>query len=306
MAYTNFQQIIDEIQRSSLTKRLAVAAAHDEQTLEAVFRARRDRIVEPLLFGEPEKIKAISRKLGESIADEAIFPAVDDAEAARLAVAAIRDNRSDILMKGKLDTAVILKAVVNREHGLGKDRIMSMLVFHEMPSYPKLLAVTDGGMCLYPTLEEKKQILINAVEMMTLMGYKNPKVGVLAAIEKVNPKMPETVDADQLKQMNIRGEITDCIVEGPISYDLAMSRESAAIKGFSSPVVGDIDLLVVPEITTGNVLGKCLVYSAGAKMAGIVVGARVPIVLTSRGARSEEKYRSLVLAALADRCYDEA
>ena len=117
-------------------------------------------------------------------------------------------------MKGKLDTAVILKAVVNREHGLGKDRIMSMLVFHEMPSYPKLLAVTDGGMCLYPTLEEKKQILINAVEMMTLMGYKNPKVGVLAAIEKVNPKMPETVDADQLKQMNIRGEITDCIVEG--------------------------------------------------------------------------------------------
>ncbi|MGI6326204.1 MAG: phosphate acyltransferase [Saccharofermentanales bacterium] len=306
MAYTNFQQIIDEIQRSSLTKRLAVAAAHDEQTLEAVFRARRDRIVEPLLFGEPEKIKAISRKLGESIADEAIFPAVDDAEAARLAVAAIRDNRSDILMKGKLDTAVILKAVVNREHGLGKDRIMSMLVFHEMPSYPKLLAVTDGGMCLYPTLEEKKQILINAVEMMTLMGYKNPKVGVLAAIEKVNPKMPETVDADQLKQMNIRGEITDCIVEGPISYDLAMSRESAAIKGFSSPVVGDVDLLVVPEITTGNVLGKCLVYSAGAKMAGIVVGARVPIVLTSRGARSEEKYRSLVLAALADRCYDEA
>ncbi len=306
MAYTNFQQIIDEIQRSSLTKRLAVAAAHDEQTLEAVFRARRDRIVEPLLFGEPEKIKAISRKLGESIADEAIFPAVDDAEAARLAVAAIRDNRSDILMKGKLDTAVILKAVVNREHGLGKDRIMSMLVFHEMPSYPKLLAVTDGGMCLYPTLEEKKQILINAVEMMTLMGYKNPKVGVLAAIEKVNPKMPETVDADQLKQMNIRGEITDCIIEGPISYDLAMSRESAAIKGFSSPVVGDVDLLVVPEITTGNVLGKCLVYSAGAKMAGIVVGARVPIVLTSRGARSEEKYRSLVLAALADRCYDEA
>ncbi len=306
MAYTNFQQIIDEIQRSSLTKRLAVAAAHDEQTLEAVFRARRDRIVEPLLFGEPEKIKAISRKLGESIADEAIFPAVDDAEAARLAVAAIRDNRSDILMKGKLDTAVILKAVVNREHGLGKDRIMSMLVFHEMPSYPKLLAVTDGGMCLYPTLEEKKQILINAVEMMTLMGYKNPKVGVLAAIEKVNPKMPETVDADQLKQMNIRGEITDCIVEGPISYDLAMSRESAAIKGFSSPVVGDVDLLVVPEITTGNVLGKCLVYSAGAKMAGIVVGARVPIVLTPRGARSEEKYRSLVLAALADRCYDEA
>ena len=306
MAYTNFQQIIDEIQRSSLTKRLAVAAAHDEQTLEAVFRARRDRIVEPLLFGEPEKIKAISRKLGESIADEAIFPAVDDAEAARLAVAAIRDNRSDILMKGKLDTAVILKAVVNREHGLGKDRIMSMLVFHEMPSYPKLLAVTDGGMCLYPTLEEKKQILINAVEMMTLMGYKNPKVGVLAAIEKVNPKMPETVDADQLKQMNIRGEITDCIVEGPISYDLAMSRESAAIKGFSSPVVGDVDLLVVPEITTGNVLGKCLVYSAGAKMAGIVVGARVPIVLTSRGARSVEKYRSLVLAALADRCYDEA
>ncbi|MGI6333205.1 MAG: phosphate acyltransferase [Saccharofermentanales bacterium] len=306
MAYTNFQQIIDKIQRSSLAKRLAVAAAHDEQTLKAVFRARRDRIVEPLLFGEPEKIKNILRKLGESIADEAIFPTFDNAEAARLAVAAIRDNRADILMKGKLDTAVILKAVVNKKKGLGKGRIMSMLVFHEIPSYPKLLAVTDGGMCLYPTLAEKKQILINAVEMMTLMGYKNPKVGVLASIEKVNPKMPETVDADRLKQMNIRGEITDCIVEGPISYDLAMSRESAAIKGFVSPVVGDVDLLVVPEITTGNVLGKCLQYSAGAKMAGIVVGAQVPIVLTSRGALAEEKYRSLALAAMADRCCDEA
>lgn len=301
MAYNNFNQIIDKIQSESLTKRLVVAAAHDEHTLEAVFQARRDRIVEPLLIGDADKIRAIVRALGDVIDDDCVINAKDDAEAAFLAVQAIRDNRADILMKGKLDTSVILKAVVNKVHGLGKGGIMSMLVFHEMPSYPKLLAVTDGGMCLYPSLEDKKQIITNAVDRMVSMGYDTPKVAVLAAVEKVNPKMPETVDADQLKQMNISGEIKNCIIEGPISYDLVMSRESADIKGFDSPVVGDADLLVVPNITTGNVLGKCLQYSAGAKMAGMIVGAQVPIVLTSRGASSEEKYLSLVLSAMVER-----
>lgn len=298
MSYKNFDELIGAIQSNATIKRLVVAAAQDEHTLEAVFRARRDKIVDPYLIGDADKIRAIIQNLGEELPANHIIPAANEVEAAKMAVDAIRANKADILMKGKIETADLLRAVVNKEFGLRTKGIMSMVVFHEMPSYHKLLAVTDGGMVMYPNLEEKKHLVLNAVDTMVSMGYDCPKVAVLAAVERVNPKMPETVDAEQLKLMNRRGEIANCYIEGPISYDIAMSEESARIKGFSSPVVGDADLLVVPNITTGNVLGKCLQYSAGAKMAGIIVGAQVPIVLTSRGASSEEKYLSLALAAM--------
>lgn len=202
-------------------------------------------------------------------------------------------------MKGKIQTADLLRAVVNKENGLRTGKVMSHIVIHEIPTYHKLLAVTDGGMMMYPNLDEKKQIIENAVSTFLALGYENPKVAVLAAVETVNPKMQESVDADMLKKMNIKGEIKNCIVEGPISYDLTMSKESASIKGFVSPVTGEADIIVVPNITVGNILGKSLVYSAGAKMAGFIVGAKVPIVLTSRGSTSEEKYLSLALSASA-------
>jgi len=176
---------------------------------------------------------------------------------------------------------------------------MGQIVLHEMPSYHKLLAVTDGGMMLCPTLEEKKQLLESSVDTLIAMGCGEPKVAVLAAVEKVNPKMQDSVDAALLKEMNVNGEIKNCIVEGPISYDLIMSRESARIKGYESPVSGDADIIIVPNITVGNVLGKSYVYNAGAKMAGFVFGAKVPIVLTSRASSAEEKYLSLVLSASA-------
>lgn len=150
---------------------------------------------------------------------------------------------------------------------------------------------------LYPDLEGKVHILENAVSFYHKMGYTSPKVAVLAAVETVNPKMQETVDAHALKMKNIEKEICGCLIEGPISYDLALSRESAAVKGYESPVSGDPDILLVPNITAGNLIGKTLIYSANAKMAGIVIGAKVPIVLTSRGATMEEKYLSLALAA---------
>lgn len=298
MSYQNFAELIGTIQSNSTVKRLVVAAAQDEHTLEAVFRARRDKIVDPYLIGNPDKIREIMNTLGESLPADHIIAASSETEAARIAVDAIRAGKADILMKGKIETADLMRAVINKEQGLRTKGIMSMVVFHEMPSYHKLLAVTDGGMVMYPNLDEKKMIVINAVDTMVSMGYDCPKVAVLAAVEKVNPKMPETVDADLLRQMNRRDEISNCVIEGPLSYDIVMSPESAAIKGFHSPVVGDADLLVVPNITTGNVLGKCLQYSAGAKMAGIIVGAQVPIVLTSRGASSEEKYLSLALSAV--------
>lgn len=202
-------------------------------------------------------------------------------------------------MKGKLQTADLLKAVVDKEKGLRTGNVISHVAILEIPAYRKLIAVTDGGMVMYPNLDEKKQILENSVNVFLAMGYECPKVAVLCAVETVNPKMPETVDADTLKNMNRDGEIKDCMVEGPISLDLTFNKESAEIKGYSSPVTGDADILLVPNITTGNIMSKALIEMAGATMAGMVVGAKVPIVLTSRGASSEEKYLSLVLSASA-------
>ena len=299
MVFRNFKELIEKIQNAKSKKRVVVVAAQDEHTLEAVFKAKRHGIVEPILIGDKAKIKEILQQINESIDDEAIINVEDDAHAAMKAVEFIRENKADFIMKGKIQTSDLLRAVVNKEKGLRTGSVMSHIVLHEVPSYHKLLAVTDGGMMMYPTLSEKKQIIENAANTFIAMGYEKPKVAVLAAVETVNQKMPEAVDADLLKKMNQSGELKNCIVEGPISYDLAMSKESAKIKGYHSEVTEDIDIIIVPNITTGNILGKSLVYSAGAKMAGFIVGAKVPIVLTSRGATAEEKYLSLALSAAA-------
>ena len=294
-----FDEMIQRVKSAPVKKRVGVVAAQDEHTLQAVFKARKDQLVEPILIGDQVKIKAILNKLGEELADDFIISTEGDSESAEAAVRLVHEGKIDFIMKGKVQTADLLRAVVNREHGLRTGSLISHLVFHELSNYPKLLAMSDGGMMMYPNLEEKKFIIENAVGVFRNLGYERPKVAVLAAVEVVNPKMPESVDADLLKKMNQNGEIADCIVEGPISYDLMISPESAEIKGYKSEVTGDTDILVVPNITVGNILGKSLVYSAEAKMAGIVVGAKVPIGLTSRGSSAEEKYLSIVLSALA-------
>lgn len=274
-----------------------VAAAQDEHTLQAVFRAKKDNIVEPILIGHRERIKDLLERLHEGLAEELIIHAENDVEAAFKAVELINEGKADFIMKGRLQTADLLGAVVNKEKGIRTGNVMSHVAILEIPTYHKLLAITDGGMLMYPNLEEKKQVIENAVNIFLAMGYEKPKVAIMAAIENVNPKMPETIDADMLKKMNLQGQIANCIVEGPISYDLTMNKESAEIKGYQSSVTEDADILIVPNITAGNLLSKGLVYSAHAKMAGFIVGAKVPIVLTSRGSTAEEKYLSLVLSA---------
>lgn len=235
--------------------------------------------------------------MGEQVDLMTIVDICDIEKAAIKGVSMVNDGSVDFIMKGKIQTGDLLKAVVDKENGLRTGNIMSHIAIHELKSYHKLLAVTDGGMMTYPDLNQKRQIVQNAVNAFVGMGYEKPKVAILTAVEKVNPKMPETVDASSLKEMNKEGVIENCIVEGPISYDLTLSKESAQIKGFDSPITGDVDIMVVPNIQVGNILGKSLVYSAGAKMAGFVLGAKCPIVLTSRGSTSEEKYLSLALCA---------
>nr|WP_300095081.1 bifunctional enoyl-CoA hydratase/phosphate acetyltransferase [Sedimentibacter sp.] len=299
MELKNFQELIAKVQNNDSKKRVAVAAAHDEHTLEAVFKAANDKLVEPVLIGDKDKIKKILKNLNVEFDEDSIISTNSDQEAAEKTVELINENKADFIMKGKLQTADLLKAVVNKEKGLRTGKVMSHVAILEVPTYHKLISITDGGMMMYPDAEEKKQIIENAVDVFLAMGYECPKVAVLAAVETVNPKMPETVDADLLKKMNKDGVIKNCIVEGPISVDLTLNKESAAIKGFDSPVTGDADILIAPNITTGNIMSKAILELAHGKMAGMIVGAKVPVVLTSRGATSEEKYLSLVLSASA-------
>jgi phosphate butyryltransferase len=280
---------------------MAVACANDEHTLEAVVNARREGIVEPILVGDRAIIEGILSQLGEKIPDENIIdvPASELKEACEIAVKLVRDGKADFLMKGKVDTKIILKEVVNKEYGLGQGRLMSHFSIFEVPTYHKLILPVDGGMVPYPDLNQKKEIIQNTVDTLCAMGYDCPKVGVLACVEKVNPKMPESVDAAELAEMNKRGEIKNCIVEGPIQYDCAMSKEISEFKGLDSKIAGDPDVLVAPNIHAGNIMGKMYAISCKAKMAGFIVGAKCPIVMVSRGSSAEEKYLSIVVCAAA-------
>ena len=299
MEYQNFKQLQAKVLQAPNAKRVAVVAAEDEHALQAAICAWREGIVQPLLIGDAGRISRSLHDWEISLPDDAIIPTKDSDAAARLAVEMIRCQEADFLMKGGLQTADLMRVVVDREVGLRSGRLMSHIAFLEISNYHKLLVITDGGMVLHPSLIEKKHIIENAVDFMRKMGYTQPKIAVMAAVERINPKMQETVDAAQLKYMNEDGQIQHCLIEGPISYDLAVSKESARIKGYESPVTGEADVMLVPTIAAGNLLAKGLIYSGGAKMAGVIVGAQVPIVLTSRGSSAEEKFSSLLLAASA-------
>jgi len=298
MEYRTFAELIHTVKNKPRKAMLAVAAAGDEHTIEAVLHARDEEIILPVLVGDKAEILTVLEKLGKNIPAEDIYDVPDPAESARVAVDLVRRGGADFLMKGRMETAVLLKAVVDKEHGLSRGGIMSHFTVFEVPTYHKLLAPVDGGMVTYPDLQQKKCIIENTVETFHAIGYECPKVGVLACIEKVNPKMPETVDGNALKEMNRRGEISGCIVEGPISYDCAVSREIAELKDFRSPCAGDCDILLAPNIHAGNIMGKMLTVTCGAKLAGFVVGAKCPVVMTSRGSSAEEKYLSIVISAL--------
>ncbi len=299
MVYRTFEELIDKVKGEPGCKRMAVAVAHDAHTLEAVFDARKEGIIEPVLVGDKAEILHILGEMGETMPEEDIYDVPGLPEGSAKAVELVREGKANFLMKGKVDTGILLKAVVNKETGLGKGGVMSHVAMFQVPGYHKLLIPVDGGMVTYPTLEQKKAIIQNTVDTLVAMGYDCPKVGVLACVEKVNPKMPETLDGQALKEMNERGEITDCIVEGPISYDCAVDKEIADFKGFVSPVAGDVDVLVAPNIHAGNIMGKMLTCTCKARMAGFIVGAKCPIVLTSRGSTPEEKFLSIAMCAAA-------
>lgn len=297
MILHDFGEMIRSLPKGEALRIAAVACAHDRSTLKAVVECGKLGAIRAVLVGEAEKIRTILQELDEDPDRYEIIPAEDASKASALAVAQVRDGKADFILKGKVDTSILLKAVVNREEGLYAGRLMSHLAFLQIPNYHKLIVLTDSGMVLEPTLEQMVEIIKNAVDALASMGYNTPKIGVLAAVEKVDPKMRATVLADELVKMNARGEIADCVIAGPVSYDILMSKAIAEKKAYQSEVVGDADIMLVSDMTVGNILGKALTVSAGSKMAGIIVGAKAPIALTSRGSSPEEKINSTLLAA---------
>ena len=278
---------------------LSVAAAHDEEVLLAIKSAVEMEIITPILIGEENKIREISKEINFDLSKFKIINKGTIEECAETAVKLVSSGEADFAMKGLLDTSVILKAVLNKEWGLRTDSLLSHVMVYEVPSYDKLLVTTDGGMNIEPDYDQKVKILKNAIEATKPLGLKHIKVACLAAKEKVNSKMQATVDARALQEAGERGEFgKDVTVEGPLAFDLAVSKDAAKIKGFESKVSGETDIMLMPTIEVGNGIGKALTYFAGAKSAGIIMGAKAPIVLVSRADSHQSKLYSIAYGSL--------
>ncbi|OPL09274.1 MAG: phosphate butyryltransferase [delta proteobacterium ML8_F1] len=279
--------------------RLAVAAAEDMDVLQAVKEATLAGIILPVLVGEKEKIKAIAREIDFDISEVPLVEGTTLEESARISVRMVHDSEADFLMKGLIDTSVLLKAVLDKTYGLRTDSQLSHVMIYGSENYHKLLFLTDGGMNISPNLEEKVRIVSNAVAMAKALGIETVKVAALAAKEKVNPKMQATVDAAELQTLCEKGEFGEgVILEGPLALDLAISEKAAQIKKFKSRIAGDADVLLVPTIEMGNGIGKTLTYLAKAESAGVIMGAKAPIVLVSRADSYEAKLYSIALGSV--------
>ena len=297
---TMIQQLsqLKESLKGKPLKRIAVAAAEDLHVLTALKQAVSDNIVAPVLVGNQDKIEALAKDIGLPLDKvELIDNKEGAAQSAHLAARLIQEGRADVLMKGAVGTADLLRAVLDKENGLRTASLLSHVAFFQSPYYHKLICVTDVAMNIAPDLAAKVDILNNAVEACHRIGIAHPKVAAIAAVEVVNPKMQATLDAAALKEMNQKGEITGCTVDGPLAIDLAVNKEAARIKNIGGDVAGDADIILAPAIEAGNMFYKALNFLGGAQSAAVIMGAKVPIVLTSRSDDEQTKYYSIALAA---------
>ncbi len=293
---------LDELLKAAQSQRkmrLVVAAAQDLDVLQSVADAKKYEIVDAILIGDAAKIKELAAEIKMNLEDYRVIDKPDLMDSAMEAVKMVSSGEADFVMKGLLDTSILLKAVLDKEVGLRTENLLSHVMVYEMPTYHKLLYLTDGGMNIEPTLDEKKSILKNAIIAAKALGISEVKVSCLAAKEKVNEKMKSTVDGAELKKLANEGYFGEgIIVEGPIAFDLAVSKEAAEIKGFKSPVAGETDIMLVPTIEVGNGIGKALTYMANGKSAGVIMGAKAPVVLVSRADTAETKLYSIALGSV--------
>lgn len=281
---------------------LALACPYGDDALAAVARAGREGVVKAVLVGDGARIRALADQDGCDLSGVTIVEEKDDEKAVELSVRMVSSGEADLLMKGLVKTSTLLKAVLDKEWGLRTGSLLSHLFLFEIPVMNRrVIGISDGGMNTYPDLNAKAKIIENAVACYHKIGVPQPRIAALAAVEAVNPDMQATLDAAALAKMNERGQIRGCIVDGPLALDNAVSEESAKIKGISSPVAGNADMLLVPDIESGNFVGKVLLYMTGGKGAGVILGARKPIVLTSRFDSMETKLLSIALGAVVAR-----
>jgi phosphotransacetylase len=288
------------IERTKGIPAIPTAVAHpcDEVSLGAAVEGGRMGIVMPLLVGPEQKIRTVAEKFELDISPYELIEAPHSHGAAAKAVELVRLGRAELLMKGSLHTDELLGEVVKRDTGLRTARRISHVFIMDVPTYHKPLMITDAAVNIAPTLEEKRDILQNAIDLAHALGLERPKVAILSAVETINPKIPTTIEAAALCKMAERRQITGAVLDGPLAFDNAISTEAARIKGIESPVAGDADILLVPDLEAGNMLAKNLIFLSRADAAGVVLGARVPIILTSRADNERTRLASCAVAAL--------
>ncbi len=279
-------------------KKLVLAVSQDVFSLGAIHQALKAGIIEPVLVGNKAETLEIIQDKGYDFGETVFIDEPSPVKCIELAVKMVHNGEADILMKGRVGTPMLLSGVLNKKWGLRIGRLLSHFAFFEVPAYHKLIAVTDVALNIAPSLKDKIVIIENSVSYMNKLGIQMPKVAVLGAIEIVNESMQATTDAALLSKMNQRDQIKNCIIDGPLAFDNAISFESAHHKNIKSNVAGDTDLLLMPDIEVGNVLYKSLVFFGNAKVASVILGALAPIVLTSRSDTEESKFNSILLAAL--------
>ena len=297
MPISSFVQLM-EAAREVGPKMVAVALPHEPEILLCAQDAQSQGLANCTLVGDRELIRKIAAENGVDITKMMIMHEPDPKSAARKVMELLRMGHADLAMKGKLETADFLRAALDKETGVRAGRLFSHVAVFEIPGYERLLFVTDSGVVVAPTLEQKVEIVQNAVMVAQAFGIEQPKVAILAATETVNPKIPTTMDAANLSKMADRGQIQGAIVDGPLALDNAISSESAAIKGIKSPVAGCADILVAPDVEAGNMLAKAITYFANGKMAGVVVGGKSPLIVASRSDPHETKLMSMALGVL--------
>lgn len=293
----NFEELLSKAKANG-PKKISVACAQDDDVLKAIKAAYEQGIVNGYLIGNEAEIRKIAAEINLDLSGFEVINIVDMAEASLKAVELVSSGKAEIVMKGLVDTSIILKAVLNKEVGLRTGNALSHVAIFDVPTYHKILLVTDAAMNIAPDLYTKKQIIENSLVVTKALNIETPNVGIIAAKEKVTESMPATVDAGALVKMNLEGEIAGCKVGGPFALDNAVSKEAAEIKGIKDPMAGDVDVLLCPTIEAGNVLYKALNFLANAKSAGIIVGAKAPVVLTSRADSDESKLNSIALGVL--------
>ncbi len=292
-------ELLDKI-KSGAKKRIVIAAAESRELLKAVIKAHSMGIARPVLVGDKPRILEELESLRQSESGLEICHEPDRTVSCTRSVMMIRENEADILMKGMVPTNDLLKSVLDPENGIRKCNVLSHFALLQVPGHPKLLGISDAAVNICPGMKEKKQIIINGIHIFHKLGNPSPKVAVLAPVETVNTKIPSTLDAALLSTMNRRNQITGCAIDGPLAIDIAISATAAKQKGIEGSVAGDADFLVVPDLNSGNILYKSLVFLAGGTTASVIAGAEAPIVLTSRADTESTKFMSIALAAALD------